>query len=215
VNEPRFVSYAEFGQQFFDQAVTAERVLGAVDLLAGQPIDVGPMGVGPGRLVRLTARGSIGRASIAEVPGEWIAYRVELPVSLAFEVDLGIEVQKFKARLQVPLVLSARACDGLKVLIDVKPPNPGEVTVDLQAQGLRASVLNKVADVEGEVRRFVAKYVAREVDKPHVRAARTIDVGASVDAAWARIAPTSPSPTAALITDDLRRAIGDEEWDGA
>ena len=215
MNEPRFVSYAEFGQQFFDQAVTAERVLGAVDLLAGQPIDVGPMGVGPGRLVRLTARGSIGRASIAEVPGEWIAYRVELPVSLAFEVDLGIEVQRFKAGLRVPLVLSARACEGLKVFIDVRPPNPGEITVDLQAQGLRASVLNKVADVEGEVRRFVAKYVAREVEEPHVRAARTIDVAASVDAAWERIAPTAPSPTAELITDDLNQAIGEEDWDGA
>jgi hypothetical protein len=76
-------------------------------------------------------------------------------------------------------------------------------------------VLTKVADVEGEVRRFVSRYVAGEVEKPHVRAARTIDVAASVDAAWARIAPTSPSPTAELITDDLNEAIGEEDWDPA
>lgn len=209
-----FVSYAEFGQQFFDQAVTAERVVGAVNLLAGQPIDVGPMGVGPGRLVQVTAQGSIGQASIVEVPGETISYRVALPVALSFEVDLGLEVSRFTAHLVVPLVLVAHAADGLKVFIEVRPPKPDELELDVQAQGLRASMLKRVAGVEGEVRRFVAKYVAREIEKPHVRAARVIDVGAAVDSAWARIAPTSPSPTAALITDDLRQAIGEQEWEG-
>ena len=41
-----------------------------------------------------------------------------------------------------------------------------------KAKGLRASVLQRVAGVEGELRRFVARYVARELDKPHVREAR-------------------------------------------
>ena len=214
MSDLRFVTYAAFGQQFFDQAVTEERVLGAVNLLAGQPIDVGPMGVGPGRLVRLTARGSIGAATIAEVPGDWISYRVELPVALSFEVDLGLDVHRFKAALRVPLVLAAKAAEGLLVFIDVVPPRPSDIALDLQAQGLRASVLKGVAGVEGEVRRFVATYVAREVEKPHIKAARVIDVGAAVDGAWERIAPTAPSPTATAIADDLEQAIDDEPWQG-
>ncbi len=213
-DELRFVSYAEFGQQFFDQAVTADRVVGAVNLLAGQPIDVGPMGVGPGRLVRLTARGSIGTARIEVVPGDWISYRVELPVALSFEVDLGLDVHRFKADLLVPLVLAARAAEGLLVFIDVTPPKPSEIALNLQAQGLRASVTKVVAGVEDEVRRFVATYVSREVEKPHIKAARVIDVGAAVEGAWERIAPSSPSPTASAITEDLARAIDDESWQG-
>ena len=34
---------------------------------------------------------------------------------------------------------------------------------------MRASVLQRVAEVEAELRRFVAGYVRRELDKPHVR----------------------------------------------
>ena len=206
------VSYADFGEQFFARAVTADRVVGAVNLLAGQPLDVGPLGVGPGRLVRITARGRIGEAAIEHQPGDAISYRVVLPVSLAFELDLSLEVHRFRARLAVPLVLTALAVEDLKVFVDVVPPHARDIAVDLQAEGLRATVLQKVVGVEEEVRRFVARYVSKELDKPYVRHARLIDVGAAVDHAWERLTPRGPSPTATHITDDLERAIGEERW---
>lgn len=206
-----FVSYGTFGEQFFRRAVTAERVLGGVNVLAGQPIAFGPTGVGPGRLVRLTASGSIGAASSEPVADpEAIAYRVTLPVSLAFEVDLALETHRFTAGLVVPIVLTARAVDGVRVFIDVTPPQARDIVIDLQAKGLRASVLQRVAGVEGEVRRFVAKYVARELEKPHIRAARVIDVGAAIDSAWERLAPQPSSPTAHDIASDLGPALEEE-----
>jgi hypothetical protein len=206
-----FVSYREFGEQFFSHVVTEERVLAAVNMLAGQPIDVGPLGVGPGRLVKLTARGAIGGASGRPLPDpEVVAFQMSLPVDLHFRVDLGLETQRFNAALTVPLVLSARAVQGLKVYIDVTPPRSREIGIHLRADGMRASVLQRVADVEGEVRRFVARYVARELDKPYVRAALLIDVGAQVDRAWQKISPHVPSPTAEHIGGDLRDAIRDE-----
>ena len=52
----------------------------------------------------------------------------------------------------------------------------------LRAEGLRASLLNKVVGVDTELQRFVAKYVKRELSKPAVLAARTIDVLAAVEA---------------------------------
>lgn len=210
-----FVSYGAFGHQFFQRAVTPERVLGGVNVLAGQPIDFGPTGVGPGRLVRLTATGRIGAATgESHHSGEDIGFRVTLPVSLGFEVDLGLEVHRFNAGLLVPLVLTARAVDEVKVFIDVAPPRPSDIVIDLQARGLRASMLQRVAGVEGEVRRFVAKYVSREVEKPHVRAARIIDVGAAIDHAWERLIPQSPAHTAQVITDDLEEALVAETWEG-
>lgn len=198
-----FISYAEFGEQFFAHAVTEERLLEAVDRLAAQPIVLGPVGVGPGRLVRLSASGGIGRASAERVPGDEVGHLVRLPVTLAFEVDLGLEVHRFEARLDVPLTLTIRAVDRLRVYLDVTPPGADEITIDLQAQGLRASVVQRVAGLEGEVRRFVASYVAKELEKPYVRDARLIDVADAIDAAWARLVGDGPSQTAEHLTDDL------------
>jgi hypothetical protein len=161
-------------------------------MLAGQPIDFGPTGVGPGRLVKLTAHGSIGTATSKPVfAGDLVAFRMTLPVELSFEVDLGLEVHRFRATLNVPLVLTARAVRGLKVYVDITPPTAHDIGIRLRADGLRASVLKRVAGVEGEVKRFVAKYVSREISKPYVQQARMIDVAGQVDRAWQRIAPTA------------------------
>ena len=35
-----------------------------------------------------------------------------------------------------------------------------------------------------EIKRFVATYVARELDKPAIRSARTINVGAEIARSW-------------------------------
>lgn len=210
-DEVEIVSYQQFGEDFFRLVVTEERVLGAVNMLAGQPIDIGPVGVGPGRLVKLTAAGAIGEArSAPEHSGGVVAFRTTLPVDLSFEIDLGLEVHRFRAELRVPLVLSARAAAGLKVYIDVRPPQAHEIDTRLRARGVRASVLQRVAGVESEVKRFVSRYVAREIDKPYVRSGRLIDVAGQVDKAWQRIAPGSSSPTADHIGGDLRDAIREE-----
>ncbi len=206
-----FVSYRDFGDQFFSRVVTQERVVAAVDVLAGQPIAFGPKGVGPGRLVKVTAEGAIGGAASQPVfDPDHVAYRVELPVDLRFDLDLGLEVHSFEGSLLVPLVLTVRAVEGLRVYIHIAPPRPRDVGLTLRAEGLRASVLQRVAGVEGEVRRFVARYVATEVEKPAIRAARVFDVGEQVDRAWASIVPSAPSRTAQTITGDFVDAIEEE-----
>jgi hypothetical protein len=107
----------------------------------------------------------------------------------------------------VPLTLRARAASGVRVYIEVEPPSSSEVQVRVQAEGIRASIMQRVANIEGELRRFVARYVAREVSKPHIEAARTIDVAAAIDRAWATI---SPEPTTRAVTDDLNEALESE-----
>lgn len=182
-------TYEEFGALFFRAAITPERILGAVDAIAGQPIDFGPMGVGPGRIARVTAKGQIGEAAATEVPGIPITYRLVVPVSLDFTVDLQVEKERFHAEVEVPLTVIAHATRDLRIVVDVTPPNPDELTLELEAEGLRAGLLKRVANIDGELRRFVAKYVARELEKPHVVATRVIDVGVSIDVAWAGMAP--------------------------
>lgn len=211
IGEEEFVSYHQWGADFFAEAVSGERILGAVDNLAGQPIDFGPIGVGPGKIAKVRAYGAIGSAAAARLDVPEISYRVELPVDLTFELDLQVETHTFHADLLVPLVLTARAVEGVRVFIEVVPPHSSEVQVQVQAEGLRASIMQRVANVEGELRRFVARYVAREVTKPHVEAARLIDVAAAIDRAWSHL---SPEPAArafkGAVTDDLNEALESE-----
>lgn len=205
---PEYISYQQFGQRFFDLAVTEERILGGVNTLAGKPIDVGPIGVGPGKLAKVTATGSIGQARATPVPGDEISYRVVLPVSLEFDVHLQVDTHRFRAELEVPLTLVARAALPLQVVVDVVAPLPNQVRIQLKAEGMRASVLNRVVGVEDELRRFVAKYVSREVQKESIRKARTIDVAAAIDGAYASVAPSGAASSE--VAADLPQAFASE-----
>lgn len=201
------IDYAAWGERFFATAVTAERVVAGVNVLSGRPIDVGPIGVGPGRIAKVTARGTIGTATGQRVGADPVVFHVDLPVTLAFSIDLGMDKQRFDADITVPLLITARARADLAIALEVTPPETGQVVVRLKAQGLRASLTSKAANVEGELRRFVARYVAKELDKPYVRDATVIDVGGAIARAAAGLGPREQSPMADELTDDLPAAM--------
>jgi hypothetical protein len=207
---PDYVSYEQWGVAFFGGVVTEERILGAVNNLAGQPINVGPIGVGPGKIAQVRARGAIGRAQSSPVSGDIVSYRVVLPVELTFEVDLQLDRHRFHAQLEVPLVLAARAASPLKIVIDIVPPLPDEVTIKLKSAGLRASLLNRVVGIEGELQRFVATYVAREVQKPTIAKLRVIDVAAAIDGAMKNIGLPGDRATPRAVAADFEEAIVEE-----
>lgn len=182
VEGPEFTTYAEFGGQFFAHAVTEERVLRGVATLAGRPIEFGPVGVGPVGLVKASATGRVGEPTLARHVGELVAFELTLPVDLQMVIDFGLEKSRFRAEVAVRLALTARAARPLVIVIDVEPPTRDNVDVKVHADGLRASVLQVVGRVDAEVRRAVAKYVARELRKPQIQQARVIDVAAALAA---------------------------------
>ena len=102
----------------------------------------------------------------------------------------------------------ARARGDLAIVLDVRPPAREDVRVDLRARGLRASLTSRAADVEGQLRRFVARYVAREIEKPYVLAARTIDVAGVIDRALTTLGPRRPDPDA--VVAELDEALAEE-----
>ncbi len=206
-SEDEFVTYEQWGLDFFAAAVSQERILGAVNNIAGQPIDFGPMGVGPGKIAKVRAFGKIGAATASRLDGPLIAYRVELPVSLTFELNLQVETHTFHADLLVPLILTARAVDGVRIFITIDPPRSADIGVRVKAEGIRASIMQRVANIEGELQRFVARYVARETTKPHIEEARVIDVSGAIDKAWSSIAP---KPAATTVTEDFAEALEQE-----
>jgi hypothetical protein len=183
------IGYGDWGALFFETAVTEERILAGVNALAGRQIDVGPLGVGPGRVAKVMAKGEIGTATGLRVSTAPVAFDVRLPVMLNFSLDLSVDVQKFTAAVEIRLRLTAQARDDLAIVIDVRPPAAEEVEVALKAKSLRATLTQYAAGIEGELQRFIAKYVAREINSPGVLAARTIDVGAALNKAAGGVVP--------------------------
>lgn len=198
------ISYQQWGADFFREAVTAQRILGAVDGLAGKPIDFGPIGVGPGRVAKVTARGAIGQATARDVSDAQVTFVVTLPVDLVFELDLGVDKHTFRAAMEIPLKLTALALEGLRIHVDVAAPQAADVAVRLKADGLRASLMQKVVPIESELKRFVSKYVAKEVERPEIRDARTIDVASKIDRAYGAPAKAE-KPVADDLNDELAR----------
>jgi hypothetical protein len=178
------IGYGDWGHDFFRTAVTEERLLGAVRQLAGRPIEFGPLGVGPGRLAKVMATGQVGEPSCEPIDGDTVSFRLAIPAHVEFDLDLQVNKQHFTVDMVIPVVVVAHAMPGLQIFIEAKPPDRRDLEVNVQAHGFRATVVSLAADVEGELRKFVAKYVAREIEKPDIMKARVIDVARRIDGAW-------------------------------
>jgi hypothetical protein len=189
VSDADVIEYAAWGELFFEHAVTLERVLAGVNVMADRPIEVGPLGVGPGRLAKVHAKGRIGTATGQRIGTLPLRFAVTVPVVLEFVLDLGMDKQRFDADVTVPLLLTVHGRTDLAIEVAVTPPRTEEVVVRLRAQGLRASLTQAAAGIDGELRRFVARYVAKEVEKPHITAARVIDVASAIDKAADGLGP--------------------------
>ncbi len=186
-DDPSYITYADFGQRFFEAAVTRQRIADAVSGMAGRPVDFGPIGVGPIGLVKVRANGKVGTPSVVERDDpEHVAFDLMIPVDLAMLIEISFDKHRFDAKVFVRLALNARAADPLQIVIDVEPPTKKNVEVKVTADGLRASVLQIVAGVDAELKRSVAKFVRREIDKPQLRKQRVIDIAAALDGLGAK-----------------------------
>jgi hypothetical protein len=194
VSDADVIEYAAWGELFFERAVTLERVLAGVNVMADRPIEVGPLGVGPGRLAKVHATGRIGTATGRRVGVLPLRFDVTVPVTLQLVLDLGMDKQRFDADVTVPLLLTAHGRTDLAIELAVTPPRTEDVVVRIEARGLRASLTQAAAGVDGELRRFVARYVAKEVQKPHITAARIIDVAGAIEKAADGLGPQKEQP---------------------
>lgn len=176
-----FVSYADFGQRFFETAVTRDRIVEAAGNLAGRPVEVGPLGVGPLGLVKVSATGAVGDPDVARIDGEHVAFQLTIPVALQLTIEIGLDKYRFTAAVRVRLPITARAAEPLRIVIDVEPPTRRTIEVDLQAEGLRASVVQVIGGVEGELKKSVARFVRNEIEKPELQKARIIDVARALE----------------------------------
>lgn len=172
-----WIDYGEFGHRFFARIVTRERVFDVVERLAGRPIEIGPLRTGPRNSATVTVRGSVRVPQLADRSDDAVSFDLVVPVSLDITVDV-LKANHYRADVEIPLVLTARAADPLLVVIDVPPPDSSDIRLEFKASGMRAATLGALAGIRKQVVAQVADVVRKELADS---SGRTIDVAARID----------------------------------
>ncbi|MEU7633224.1 hypothetical protein AB0C34_25135 [Nocardia sp. NPDC049220] len=178
------ISYEEFGRRFLAYAASEERIAGAFGQLTGTAFDFGPIGVGPGRLAKVTAQVRLGEPRLRRHGEEIISFELVIPLDVDLLLDLAVDRHRFHVEGNIHLHLTVRTVAPLRVVIDIAEPRPGDVRVNVAAATRRGQLLRVFVGVDHEIRRFVARYIATEIRKPHIAAACDIDVARRLDDAW-------------------------------
>ncbi len=179
------ITYEEFGQQFIRKILNKERILRTVDAVMGPTIQLGPIGAGPGRsFASISVDGQFKPCKGEEIPGELLAYRLWLPISVDFELDLRMDKHTFHADVVVPLTLTVHVEAPVRFRWEIGIPGPDEVSINLHTATRRGAVLQKIAGMEGELRRFLVKVVRTELSKPYVQKATNLDMEDLLDRTW-------------------------------
>jgi hypothetical protein len=179
-----YVTYEEFGRRFFEVAVTPERVGAAFADIAGNEFAMEPIAQGPGGIAKVSANVKIHDPKVTRRLGDDITFVIHIPLSIDLLLDLRLDKQRFVVSGDIALRATARAAEPLLLIVDVEKPRPSDITVNVSSKSFRGEVLRILAGVDGEIRRFVAAYVAEEIDSPQSQAAQVIDVAHQLAEAW-------------------------------
>ena len=182
-----YMTYEEFGRRFFEVAVTEDRVGRAIGSIAGDAFEMGPIGQGPGKIAKVTAKVRIMEPRVSRQVGEMITFAIRIPLEIDMVVDLRIDRPKFMVFGEITLRATARAAAPLLLILDVEKPRSSDISIHVTSKSLRGELLRIVAGVDAEIKRFVAAHVSGEIDSPASQKAKVIDVADSIDAAWTGI----------------------------
>lgn len=182
-----YLTYEEFGRRFFEVAVTEERVGAAFAVIAGDEFEMPPMRQGPGKIARVEAKVKVQQPQVTRHLGATMTFSIHIPLSIDLLVDLRVDKQRFTVDGDISLQATARAVEPLALFIDVAKPRSADITVQVSSTTIRGELLRVLAGVDGEIRRFVARYIADEIDSPEAQKAQHIDVGALIDTTWTGI----------------------------
>ncbi|WP_062991661.1 hypothetical protein [Nocardia anaemiae] len=172
-----WIGYDEFGHQFFSRIVTRDRVFEFVEQMAGRSIEVGPLRTGPRDSATVRVQGNVRTPQLTDRSDEPVSFDLTLPVSLDITVDV-LKANHYRADVEIPLVLTARAADPLLIVVDVPPPAPDDLRLEFKAHGMRAATLGALAGIKKQVVAQVAEVVRAELSDS---SGRTIDVAARID----------------------------------
>jgi hypothetical protein len=91
---------------------------------------------------------------------------------------------RFAGDIGIPLGITVHAAPPLTLVIDIDPVRADDIALDLRASGLRSKVIQRIGDVDGELRRQVARVVNERVASEDAARLRTIDILSLIDSSW-------------------------------
>jgi len=182
-----YLTYEEFGRRFFEVAVTEQRVADALATIAGDQFSMPPIAQGPGKIAKVSAEVQIQQPRVSRSVGEQITFAIHIPLSIDLLVDVWVDKQRFTVAGDISLRAVAQAAEPLLLIVDVAKPRPSDITVQVSSSSIRGEILRIIGGVDAEIRRFIAKHVADQIDHPGSRAAQTIDVAVQLENAWTGI----------------------------
>jgi hypothetical protein len=180
------ISYEQFGVNFVNRAVTAERIAEALTDSAGGAFKIGPMTAGPGGIAVAEAKGRAGVVEVKRLPGSQVKFAATLPIVLDLEIKVAAVPQRYRGNIEVSLSLSVHTADPLWLVIEVEPVTALDVDVDLRSEGGVGGMLQRLGNIDEEVRGQVVKVVNERISAPEARSTREIDIAALVDRSMQR-----------------------------
>lgn len=189
----RWVSDNEFGRQFVRRAVTVERVTSGFGALTGQEMTIGPLRVGPGGMAGVHGTGTVDTpVVVADDTIEGPAFAITLPLRLDLVVDLARE-HRYRADIVARLRATPRPADDVRILIDIPPLDPADITVALTAADNLAAMLGRAGKMEDQISAQVRKIVNEQIG---ASSGRVVDVGAIVSGGAKSATPKAATPKA-------------------
>jgi hypothetical protein len=150
----------------------------------GGEVSVGPIPVGPGGLAVAEAVGRIGPVGVERMADRLVSFVASVPIDLSVEVRIAGARHRYSGNVSVPLRLTARTAEPLTLVIEMPDVVMRDVRVSLAASGVGARVLQRLGNVDDQVRRHVVQIANERLCSESARSARVIDVVALIDAAW-------------------------------
>lgn len=180
------ISYAQFGDSWIRRILHLERILRTVEDVLGDRIELGPIGAGPGRaFASVSVLGKYRPTSGHEVLGEeLLTYAIDLPISVEFDLELPLDKLRFNAEVVVPLLLVVHTESLVRLRMEIRRPTEDQIQLQLQTDTRRGTMLQKIANLDAELRRFLLRVLDIELSKPYVQRAMNLDMEELIDASW-------------------------------
>ena len=181
------ISFEEFGRNFIREVVTADRIASTIASVVGERIEVGPMAAGPADAARGSLRGQLAGVDVSPVSdagADPMRFSAVVRLDCTLAVKAPAINKRYRGQLSIPLLLEVHTAAPLRLVIDVEPPEPADVGVELEAKDRSGRLIQLFGNIDGEVRERAAAEVARRAEAPEARRHREIDVLAMVDEVW-------------------------------
>ncbi|WP_020496341.1 hypothetical protein [Sciscionella marina] len=173
-----------FAAEFLRRAASPDRIAAIVRDLVGDHIEFGPVPVGPGGIATAKATGKVRFVHGEPRGGDGTRVDVHTEVDVHISVRVAGRTVRFEALMLNTNRITLRLVAPLLIVIDIADMAEEDISLQLALPGMVARTLQRVGNVDAEVREHTKGYIDRLVRSERAAALMRIDVGRLIDQAW-------------------------------